>query len=551
MSEQDALALLEKANFKAVEPFHAKMTPWLMECLVCHNIFKRRLRDIINGFGCKYCNGRTWTSDNAISKMLEAGLKPLEPFKNGEVKWAMECLTCGKKSKVALRHIASGSIKGCRHCSLDGKQDFETKEVLIFEEIRNLDFTILDGEKYRGNKIPIRVRCNLCEAQGNFYPGYLKSKNAKRVCKTCATNRMSLSLEVVVHRFKVANLKPLEKVKSATQKVKYQCLICGYEGICSSSSIRDGKGCFRCGKARGGIKSRVPYDVVVAEFAKLGLKVTGEYLGSATAVECLCLTCHKKVKKAYSTLMKNQNGCPYCSDDKVDPEEAIQSIRRRGFEPIEPFPGGGKTWLCKCISCGRESRPSHVGKSQKGSGCGYCSKNKVDPQEAVEFMLSNQIQPLEPYKGATAQWRCKCLKCSREIKTRYNTVKNGSGCRFCANQGMDYDGPAFIYLVVHPELDAIKIGIGSQDFRIKQHTSLGWQLVKRWNYKTGFKASEIEERVLSYLRSDLQLSNYLSKEQMPQKGHTETFGLDDISLLEVQKLIEKYSRESIQPLKVN
>jgi hypothetical protein len=549
MSEQDALAILKAANFKASEPFHAKMTPWLMECLVCHNIFKRRLRDVINGFGCKYCNGKKWTSENAVKTMLDSGLKPIEPFKDAGSNWAVECLKCGKNSKVALRHIASESIRGCKHCSLDAKQDFDAKEIVIFEKIRDLDFTIIEGERYRGHKKVIRVRCNLCEVEGNFYPGYLTANSGKRVCKTCATNRMSLSLEVVEHRFKLANLKPLEQIKKARQKVRYQCLVCGYEGACSSASISSGRGCFRCGKTRGGLKNRVPYEVVVADFAKFGLKVIGEYLATGIGVESICLTCNKKVKKAHATLMKNQNGCPYCSEDRVDPEDAIESIRRRGFEPVEPFPGGAKPWLCKCKTCGRESKPTHVGKSQKGSGCAYCSKNRVDPAEAIEFMISHQIKPLEPYKGATAKWRCECLKCSREITTMYNTVKNGSGCRFCAIQGMDYDGPAFIYLVVHPELDALKVGIGSQEFRIKQHTSLGWQLVKRWNYKTGFKASEIEERVLGYLRSDLQLSHYLSKEQMPQKGHTETFGLDDISVNEVQRLIEKYSRESIKPVK--
>lgn len=548
MTEAEALAILKDAKFKPVEPFHAKLTPWMMECLVCHNVFQRRLRDIVNGFGCKFCSGRAWNADKAVERMVKAGLKPVEPFKSAGHKWAVECITCGRNSKVALGDIATGSIKGCKYCALDAKQNFEAKEIVIFEKIRNLDYSIIEGEKYRGKRTPIKVKCNLCGVVSNFNVSYLTAKDIKRGCKTCANNQLTMAIEEIEHRFKVANIRPLEPLKKASQKVRYQCLICGYEGICSGNSIRKGNGCFKCGKARGGLKARVPYEEVVAEFAKYGLKVTGDYKSTATAVESVCLTCGKKVKKAYATLLKNRNGCPYCSEDKVDPEDAIESIRRRGFEPLDPFPGGGKPWRCKCISCGRESKPTHVGKSQKGSGCAYCSKNKVDPDEAVQFMISQQIEPLEPYKGSTAKWRCKCLKCSREITTMYNTVKNGSGCRFCAIQGMDYNGPAFIYLIVHPEFDALKVGIGSQEFRIKQHTTLGWQLVKRWNYKTGFKASEIEERVLNYLRSDLQLNNYLSKEQMPQKGHTETFGLDDISVKEVQALIEKYSKESIRPV---
>jgi hypothetical protein len=550
MSEQDALAILKKANFEASEPFHAKMTPWLMECLICHNIFKRRLRDVINGFGCKYCSSRAWNPERAEKTMIAHGLKPTEAFKSAGANWSVECLKCGKNSKVALRYISFGSIMGCKFCALDAKQNFEEKEIVIFENIRQLDYTILAGEKYLGHKKPILVQCNICGVESKFHISYLAQKGMTRGCKTCANNRLTMSHQELLHRFKVANLKPLVEVLKASQKVKYLCLVCGYEGVCSGNSIRKGNGCFRCGKARGGLKARIPYDEVVMEFAQVGLKVVGDYVNSAAAVLCICLTCNKKVKKSFNTLMKSKNGCPYCSEDKVDPEEAIDAIRKRGFEPLSPFPGGGKPWLCKCKSCGRESKPTHVGRSQKGSGCAYCSKNKVDPEEAVAYMLSKDIEPIEPYKGATSKWRCRCMNCSREIFTRYNTIMNGSGCRFCATQGMDYNKPAFIYLIVHLEFDALKVGIGSQDLRIRQHTSLGWELVKRWNYKTGFKASEIEEKVLDCLRSDLQLSHFLSKEQMPQKGHTETFGLDDISILEVRALIEKYSKESIKPVKV-
>jgi hypothetical protein len=67
-------------------------------------------------------------------------------------------------------------------------------------------------------------------------------------------------------------------------------------------------------------------------------------------------------------------------------------------------------------------------------------------------------------------------------------------------------------------------------------------------YKTGFKASEVEDRVLNYLRSDLQLNSYLSKERMPQKGHTETFGLDNISVEEVHALIENIRKKQLNRL---
>lgn len=547
MSEKDALQILKNAGFKSAEPFHAKMTPWLMECLKCHNVFKRRLRDVINGFGCKYCNQRSWTPGMAEKRMREAGLIPDEAYKNAETKWKVTCAKCGKKSAIAFRHISSGSIKGCAHCALDKKQDFENKEEIIFQKIEALDYTIVPGEKYQGKRKPIAVICNLCGSKNKFNVGYLVAKDIKRGCKTCANNQLSLNAEICEMRFKYANLRPLDKVTKASQKVNYECLICGHLGACTANSLHTGRGCFKCGKARGGEKARVPVKQVIAEFAKYDLRVVGDYKSIASPLECLCLKCNRKVKKSYATLVKGKNGCQYCSEDKVDPEDAIISIRKRGFEPLVPFPGPKQPWRCICAVCKRESSPTHVGKSQTGSGCAFCSKNRVDPDEAIAFMLGEEIEPLESYPGSAKKWRCRCMKCSREIITMYNTVKNGSGCKYCAIQGMDFNSPAFIYLIIHPDFDALKIGIGSQELRIRQHTSLGWVVVKRWNYKTGYKASEIEEKVLEHLRIELGLNHYLTKEQMPQKGHTETFGLDDIDVIVVQKMIDSYSRQSIKP----
>ena len=194
MSEKEALAFLKEANFRPAEPFHAKMSPWLMECLVCRNIFKRRLRDVINGFGCKYCNGKAWNADMAVARMLESGLKPIEPYKTATHQWAVLCKNCGKNSKVALSHIVSGSRKGCKHCSLDLKQDFEAKELVIFEKIRKLDYSIIEGEKYRGKRIPIKVKCLICEVESNFIMSYLTDKSVKRGCKTCANNQSRMSI---------------------------------------------------------------------------------------------------------------------------------------------------------------------------------------------------------------------------------------------------------------------------------------------------------------------------------------------------------------------
>ena len=539
MEESQALEILRAANFRATEPFHSKMKPWLMECLVCQNIFRRRLRDVINGFGCKYCNNRMTTPNAAAAKMESFGFTPLEPYRTASSKWLVRCHTCGNEIRTSLHGITSGASTGCAICALEKKQQFSIKEPIIFQQIIDLEYTIVGGQRYTGSKKPIQVVCNICSTEASFYPMYLKMKTMKRGCKTCANNALKIDHATYVKRFHDAKLLALETFSSPRESINYRCLVCGFEGQCSAAGLINGRGCFQCGKKRGADKRRFSQSQVSQLFAEVGLDVLESYQTSNQRILSKCRKCEREIRKSYNEVRSHRNGCPYCSEDKVDPVVAIDLIRRRGFEPLEPFPGGRKPWKCECRNCGRVSSPTPTGKLQSPTGCGYCAGNKVDPDEAERFMVGNQIQPLEPYKTSPGLWRCRCMKCSREIMTRYTIVKNGSGCRYCAVQGMNFGAPAFVYLIVHKELDALKIGIGSQELRIRQHTNLGWAVVKVWNFSTGEIASDVEEAVLLHLRSEMGLNHYLTKELMPQKGHTETFGLDDVSVSFVLELVEK------------
>lgn len=547
MSELQATRILTKANFRAKEPFRTKMQPWLMECQICRNTFKRRLRDVVDGFGCKYCNHRAWTADSAIEKMKLSGFTPLEPYKNSATKWLVRCHGCEQEIRTSLHGIVSGSSKGCAICALENRRQYSKKEIEIFKKIRDLEYTILPGQSYKGSKRPIKVECKICGTASNFLPSYLRARSTiVRGCKTCSNNKLKLDDAVLHRRFRDANLRPLEKITSGKKSVSYQCILCGYQGKCSATSLKNARGCFKCGKKRGADKRKLGLAEVKKMFSDHDLELIGKYENSVKPIAARCLKCDRVIKKSFNQIKRHKNGCPFCSLDKVDPLEAVDQIRRRGFEPLEPFPGGKTPWKCKCRTCGRVSKPTSVSKNQLGTRCGFCSKNRVDPAEAVDFMLANGIEPLEPYQFSNKPWRCRCMKCSREIKTRYNSVKNGIGCRFCAVGGMDFNAPAFVYLIVHERFNALKVGIGSQQIRLRQHTILDWEVVKVWRFATGHKASAVEEKVLTHLRKELGLSHYLSKDEMPQKGHTETFCLDDIDIPYVQKLITKCSRKNLK-----
>lgn len=94
-------------------------------------------------------------------------------------------------------------------------------------------------------------------------------------------------------------------------------------------------------------------------------------------------------------------------------------------------------------------------------------------------------------------------------------------------------------------LNAHKIGIGgyeSNTNRIEQHQKHGWKLFASMDLETAEDAFRIEQQILDWIRTELGFGQYLLAEQMPQGGHTETFGLDEIELDEVWNKVIEVSR---------
>ena len=99
-------------------------------------------------------------------------------------------------------------------------------------------------------------------------------------------------------------------------------------------------------------------------------------------------------------------------------------------------------------------------------------------------------------------------------------------------------------------LNSHKIGIGgsfsSQD-RLDLHLRQGWKIYKKIVYKTAEQAYEIEQAILTWLRIDLDLPQYLTREEMPQRGHTETV---DASEIDLPIILNKINELSLKQWKI-
>jgi len=106
-----------------------------------------------------------------------------------------------------------------------------------------------------------------------------------------------------------------------------------------------------------------------------------------------------------------------------------------------------------------------------------------------------------------------------------------------------------LYLIEHLQLDALKIGVASDDSsRIANHENRGWQLVDSWWFPHLTDAYVIEELILDRWRNLYQTLPHVPREQMPQKGFTETMARSSDAVHEIRRFVRAQCEERLVPV---
>ena len=180
------------------------------------------------------------------------------------------------------------------------------------------------------------------------------------------------------------------------------------------------------------------------------------------------------------------------------------------------------------------------------TGCSFCAGTKrITATQAIRFFKSRGFKPIEPFKNARTPMKSILLVCGREVLPTWGSLRVSGGCKYCSVSLVNLIAPAYLYLITNKELNAHKVGIsghGATVNRLERHKRLGWASYAVLDLDTGEEAYAIEERILEWLRFDLQLPKYLSPELMPQGGHTETVDASEIDLPTIWAKVEELSR---------
>ena len=181
---------------------------------------------------------------------------------------------------------------------------------------------------------------------------------------------------------------------------------------------------------------------------RAGLKPLEIYNGNIKPWKSKHLKCGRIVYPTLNSIKRGQGPCKYCAGKAVYPPDAVKLFLSKGLKPVEPYPGDNKKpWRSIHIACGNKVSPKYAIVARGESmGCHHCSDQFVDPDEAYQFYLSKNLQPLVPYPGTNNPWKSIHLICGSEIKPRYTHIKSGRvGCLVCAGKVPITQAKAFAF----------------------------------------------------------------------------------------------------------
>lgn len=265
--------------------------------------------------------------DLAAKRMIERGVKPLEPYKRSDTRWKCECLTCGDIVFPRYGTVVVAGKGGCDSCAK--RQAGITRN----QRIREIDFPA--------------------------------------ACKA-------------------ANVTPLSEFVDAFARIELQCNTCGHKFQKVWSPLRDGKGCPKCSrKAQTELELERGKNKADELFKENSITPVGPYLGYNRPYAGVCQVCGASVAPRPAGLSSGQGGCKFCGarrrgkarrDAAYSREEALEimALRDISIHPDEPYPGASKPWPGRCARCGLPVAATvTMAKSGRG-GCRVCHSLESD-----------------------------------------------------------------------------------------------------------------------------------------------------------------------------
>ena len=391
---------------------------------------------------------------------------------------------------------------------------------------------------YQNTQIAWKSTCLKCKRE--VAPRLQKVIARGHQCQYCSGH--VVHVEDALRIMKSAGLIPMVAYPGANKPWNCKCKKCGKITKPSLTAVKIGIGCKFCSK-----RAVDPQDAENA-MRKRGFEVQTSFPGATSPWKVKCLKCKRVFETKFHSL-NTKSGCKYCSGTAVKEQDLIDRLKELKLKPLAPYVSAKTPWKCKCLVCGHTVQPTWNRIKQGRGHCAYCANRRVDQREALKILNKLKLKPLEPFPGSNRPWKCLCLECNEIVKPRWTGIRTGQrGCSNCADFGLNYTKPGYLYLIFNNELNSGKLGIGNSyknkkyDDRLYKHSKNGWEQFQIIDFEKLYDAYKVEQKALMWLRKNVNIPIHLSSNQMPYGGWTETFNLNLIELKHVWERIEDLIR---------
>ncbi len=435
-SQAEVSALFARYGLRVIGVYENSFTPLESRCLTCKNLVSPRLDKVkLRGYRCSHCSGRANPAKKAEEVVREMGHTPLEPYKSALKPWKMKCGGCGKVISPKYNSIQQGNW-GCGYCghlrSGAKKRELGSKQAVKLMREAFCEPLV----PYPGSHVPWKSRCMKCDSL--VHPRLGSIKSGQGGCRKCglessAKTRM-LPEKDAISRLKKLKLRPLETYPGTAKPWKCECLRCG--SIVKPRLNYLDRSIYGCAVCAGTVVDEV---AALRMMKKAKLTPQVKFPGSDKPWTCICNICKREVAPRYSSIKAGQGGCIWCVGKRVDPIVAVQTMKSKGLQPLEPFVSASAKWNCQCLRCLRKITTTYKLASTSAGGCKFCAPNYVNHEVILKTVEKAGYKPVEKYKNASTQWKVIHIKCGRTIKITYDSVRAGHNCKYCAGLYIDSD----------------------------------------------------------------------------------------------------------------
>lgn len=287
------------------------------------------------------------------------------------------------------------------------------------------DRPILRLDDYINSRTKILFKCKIDGHEWLAEPN--KITNSKRGCPKCSGN-IVLTNQIVDERIKGRNLLRIGEVKGGHNKIKWKCLVDGYEWSTTPSIILSNNGCPKC----AGVAPLTNEYIDEMLSGRTIIRI-GQYKNVSTKLKFKCLIDEHEFEAFPLDVINRKSGCKKCSNTIVLTNELLdEKLKDRSIIRIGDVKGNKRkiSFKCKIDGYEWEAQPNSI---LGGSGCAKCSNNIPLTNDIIDERIKHRtIIRIGDVINSSIKIKWKCLIDEHEWEaTPQNIIGNQSGCPKC------------------------------------------------------------------------------------------------------------------------